>query len=189
MFPLALAIIAGLALFLFARKAIAEPAASSVTDVGPQDIIAPDNLANPPPVFEVNTLATTRGERNNNPLNIRYNATDQWQGLVGHDSDGFCIFQDVAHCFRAGGIIIRRYYNVYYLNTIRGIITRYAPPSENPTEAYIASVSTRMGIAPDANIDVINSNVMIALLSAMVWQENGENLYTNSDIGAGLALA
>ena len=44
------------------------------------------------------------------------------------------------------------YYGKYKLRTIRDIITRWAPPKENNTEAYIRRVTDRIGIGPDKEL-------------------------------------
>ncbi|OYV48310.1 MAG: hypothetical protein B7X10_03275 [Burkholderiales bacterium 21-58-4] len=55
-------------------------------------------------------------------------------------------------------------------NTIRKIVSRWAPSSENDTAAYINSVSRTTGIAPDSKI----GNGQIPLIAqAMYQQENG----------------
>ncbi len=46
-------------------------------------------------------------------------------------------------------ILCKTYYGKYKLRTIRALITRWAPPKENNTEAYIRRVTDRIGIGPD----------------------------------------
>jgi hypothetical protein len=57
------------------------------------------------------------------------------------------------------------------LSTIRQIITKYAPPSENDTAAYIKAVSARMGVAPDQSLNLRDKATMAALVSAITKQE------------------
>jgi len=54
--------------------------------------------------------------------------------------------------------------------TLRNIITTWAPPSENNTEAYIASVSKKTGLAPDQQLQPGDVD---KLIPAMVNQEGG----------------
>ena len=49
-------------------------------------------------------------------------------------------------------ILCRTYYGKYGLKTIRGIVSRWAPPKENNTEAYIRHVSDYTGIGPDRDL-------------------------------------
>ena len=59
------------------------------------------------------------------------------------------------------------------INTLRGAISRWAPPSENDTEAYIADVSKRIGINPDQTIDLNNPVQRHLINSAMMLHEQG----------------
>ena len=95
-------------------------------------------------------MSTPRGIRNNNPLNIRLNS-DKWQGLRTLQEDReFCQFDTMAYGWRAAFVILcKTYYGKYKLKTIRALITRWAPPKENNTEAYIRHVSDYAGIGPD----------------------------------------
>ena len=45
---------------------------------------------------------------------------------------------------------IRNYYHTYRLFTIRAIVTKWAPPNENNTRAYVENVSRLTGIDPGA---------------------------------------
>ena len=84
-----------------------------------------------------------RGIRNNNPLNIRRTAKDQWQGLRAQQTDAsFCQFESLDYGWRAAFYLLTRtYYHKYRLFTIRAIISKWAPPQENLTSTYIANVS------------------------------------------------
>ena len=95
-----------------------------------------------------------RGIRNNNPLNIRL-SSDKWQGqrppsTSPEGEKSFCQFESMAYGWRAAFVILcRTYYGKYKLRTIRDIVTRWAPPKDNNTEAYIRHVSDYTGIGPD----------------------------------------
>ena len=82
----------------------------------------------------------TRGLRNNNPLNIRYSSQNMWRGQVSEceRTDGeFCEFVTMEAGFRAAFKLIRRYIREYRLTTPSAIISRWAPRSENDTDAYV----------------------------------------------------
>ena len=98
-----------------------------------------------------------RGIRNNNPLNIRRTGKDQWKGLSKTQNDrGFCQFESMEWGWRAAFYLLTRtYFQKHGLQTIRGIISRWAPPQDhNDTEAYIRNVSRRTGIGPDEPIGI-----------------------------------
>ena len=118
-----------------------------------------------------------RGIRNHNPLNIRRTAKDQWKGLAEAQTDrAFCQFKSLEYGWRAAFYLLTRtYYHKYRLYTIRTIIRRWAPSSENNTEAYIANVSRLTGIAPDEplGIPLERPARWMMLGAAMAIQENG----------------
>ena len=64
------------------------------------------------------------------------------------------------------------------LNTVSGIIKRWAPPNENNTQAYINSVVQATGVTPDQRIDTRDSRFMMKLLQAIIKHENGEQPYS-----------
>jgi hypothetical protein len=96
------------------------------------------------------------GVANNNPLNIR--PGDPWEGVTGTynspRSGNFLIFKSAPFGFRAAAVTLQTYYDKYKLDTIRKIISRWAPPGDhNDTDAYINSVSTTTGFGPDEPIN------------------------------------
>ena len=117
-----------------------------------------------------------RGIRNNNPLNIR-RSKDKWKGMAEVQTDcAFVQFKSLEWGWRAAfWLLTRTYYHKYRLFTIRGIISKWAPPIENKTEAYIANVSRLTGIAPDDPLGIPSDQpsrwMMVA--AAMAIQENG----------------
>lgn len=114
-----------------------------------------------------------RGLRNNNPLNIRI-STDKFVGEVRPSQDkAFKQFDTMAHGYRAAFRVLRTYINNYKCDTIRKIISRWAPKNENHTENYIKVVSERSGITADEPILADNREMMIRIVAAMSFVENG----------------
>ncbi len=123
-------------------------------------------------------MTTPRGIRNNNPGNIRWG--DEWQGLVPESQrtdKSFCQFKKPEYGIRAMIIILRNYQRKHGLNTVTGIIKRWAPPNENNTQAYINSVAQATGVTPDQRIDTSDSRFMMKLLQAIIQHENGSQPY------------
>lgn len=90
----------------------------------------------------------TRGVRNKNPFNIKYNKRNVWQGKVAsvlREDDTFEEFISIDYGLRAGIILLRNYLNQGF-NTPRKIITRFAPSCENQLEAYLWYVSTYLDL-------------------------------------------
>ena len=114
-----------------------------------------------------------RGIRNNNPLNIR-RSKDQWQGMKKTQSDSsFCQFETFEDGWRAAFVLLTRtYYHKYRLYTI---VSKWAPPGENNTEAYIRNVARLTGIGPDEPLGIPSEHPARWMLlgAAMAIQENG----------------
>lgn len=115
-----------------------------------------------------------RGYRNNNPGNVRING-DKFQGEVIPSQDKeFKQFESMAYGYRAIFKILRNYQVNYKLNTIRQMISRWAPENENDTANYISFVSERSGIPADDPIRTDNREMMIRIVAAMSKVENGQ---------------
>lgn len=113
-----------------------------------------------------------RGIRNNNPGNIR--SGDPWQGLSKEQTDGaFCQFGDPIDGLRALMKVLLSYYRKHGINTVQGLINRWAPPIENNTGAYVKSVADSLGVMPTEQIQVDKIGILIGLAQAIVAHENG----------------
>jgi hypothetical protein len=124
----------------------------------------------------------TRGERNNNPGNIRKSAV-KWQGQADAQTDDeFVTFKAPMWGIRALGKILLTYHTKHGCNTVRDLVRRYAPPSENATDAYVHDVATRADVSPDTVIDLRNVILMERLLTAFIHHENGRCTYPHSII-------
>ena len=98
-----------------------------------------------------------RGIRNNNPLNIRLNPDNRWQGKVQpkHNSDGaFEQFQDPVMGLRGGGGAVDRAFDRRHLDTVRKLVEVWAPPNENDTEACARCVAKASGFGIDEPLDL-----------------------------------
>lgn len=114
-----------------------------------------------------------RGIRNNNPLNIRIGNT-WWGELSNPDDNEFEQFVNMECGLRAAFVILRRYIKRYRLNSIRLIVTRWAPGCENNTAAYIETVSRLSGIDPDQTILYEDKETMCKIVQAMSKVECGQ---------------
>lgn len=130
----------------------------------------------------------TRGIRNNNPGNLRFVALNNWVGKIPYvqntDTDkAFEQFTDIKYGIRAMLRVVIN--NIDKGNdTITKIISRYAPPSENDTKAYINSVSKTCGLQPDEKIKNVDAVFLITIARAIIKNEVGKDaLYVlDSDI-------
>lgn len=123
-------------------------------------------------------MALPRGIRNNNPLNIRKG--NNWKGEKKMQVDkAFEEFESMQMGLRAGFIILRNYQRTSLApkmraNTIRKIINRWAPASENDTLRYIDLVAKRSGLNPDELIAYRDKPRMLAVVEAMCFVECGQ---------------
>ena len=128
-----------------------------------------------------------RGIRNKNPGNIKL-GTD-WDGLAAEQSDPtFCTFSEAVMGIRALMRILLTYRFTHNKKNIDSIIRRWAPPSENDTEAYIKFVAKRMEIEPMDDID--NSiEAYLPLVKSIIQMENGMQPYDDELIVEGMYKA
>ena len=135
----------------------------------------------------------TRGVRNNNPGNIDYNKANQWQGQLGLEigvpKPRFARFDTPENGLRALGKLLQTYQIKHGLKTVKQIISRWAPSTENDTEAYVRSVEKRTGIAPGAEVNMKDPKVLRGFTEAIVIHENGYNPYTDEVYSEGVRRA
>ena len=111
-----------------------------------------------------------RGIRNNNPLNLRYNSANKWKGRVSYKQDqSFEEFVSIAYGVRAFCRLIQVYVERYHCSTIRSIVYRFAPPTENDTPKYYKYVRDFVGML----VDPRDFAFMVRLTAAMWNVENG----------------
>lgn len=109
---------------------------------------------------------------NHNPGNLR----------VPGQSTGFQSFESDEVGLRAMARQLRLYQNRDGLNTVRGVINKYAPPSENNTEAYISAVGKRTGFGADQPLDLNDPKTLSQLISAMTKQENAKSNFSAAGV-------
>lgn len=115
----------------------------------------------------------SRGIKNCNPGNIRQSKIlYDGERHPSRDSE-FKEFVSMAYGYRAMFVLLDTYSHRYGLCTIRQMLNRYAPPSENFTEGYIRFVSEMTGIAPDEFLNSRAARDMVPVVAAMSQIENG----------------
>lgn len=125
----------------------------------------------------------TRGIRNNNPGNIDHHPANNWKGQLAHDKaieSRFCRFSAPEYGIRAIIALLRNYQRKYGLNTVAGLISRWAPSNENNTGAYVSGVSKALGVAPDDAVSLSDKDTAIRLAKAIIRHENGSQPYPDA---------
>lgn len=121
-----------------------------------------------------------RGYRNNNPLNIRLNPANKWQGKVENNTDGvFEQFVAMEYGYRAALKLIQNYIIKDGLETVTDIINKWAPPGENNTAGYVSRVIGMNGWTAAQTINPYSKDDMCDLVYAMAIVENGNTILPN----------
>jgi hypothetical protein len=107
-----------------------------------------------------------KGIRNRNPGNLRFIARSPWNGQIGQDGTGFGVYSSMALGVRASARQLLKYQS-QGARTVREIIAKWAPASENHTESYIKTVAAGLGVAADQRIDV---SVMLPELAQWIFR-------------------
>ena len=129
-----------------------------------------------------------RGVRNNNPFNIKKTHTE-WLGEVDGPDRVFKTFKTPEDGIRAGVVLLLNYEKKYGLNTIEGIIRRFAPPNENDTTAYINAVARSTRYHRDQPLDLRDFETMERLVKAIIKHENAGQPYSDAVIARGISRA
>lgn len=114
----------------------------------------------------------SRGLRNNNPGNIRISKTTYLGEVSPSQDKAFKQFSTIAWGYRAMFVLLFTYHKNGH-QTIRKMVSRYAPPVENDTEGYIRLVTQWSGIQPDKILLPTDPVQMLPIVSAMSRVENG----------------
>lgn len=136
----------------------------------------------------------SRGYRNKNPGNIDWSPANKWQGQIGKESTGnpprFAVFQTHEHGIRALALLLTTYQDRHNCRTIRQFIQRWAPSSENNTDAYVSQVARHMKVeSGDYILDIHEYEDLRPLVEAIITHELGGQPYPDSVIDEGLRLA
>lgn len=129
----------------------------------------------------------TRGLKNNNPGNIRH-SNSKWQGASPEKTDAsFVTFLTPEFGIRALAVLVKNYMLKQKIDTVTGIISRWAPSSENNTTAYINSVAKKTGFKPDEKLTP-TPDTLVKLAKAIIHHENGIQPYSDETIKKAVGL-
>lgn len=134
------------------------------------------------------TKELPRPARLNNPGDLDNDGKTTWLGQMASPDPRFLKFESPAYGFRALAKVLLTYVRNDNCKTVRQIVTRFAPPSENNTQAYIEDVCTRCMEHPDDTVDITSYRVMYNLCRAIAAHEGGMIYFTPQHINDGLAM-
>lgn len=121
-------------------------------------------------------IGNSRGERNNNPLNINY---AKQRGAVLENGKGarFAKFNTPYEGLERTAWQLRRYYDGLTtgekLQTVQDIVKTWSPKGDgkNDPAGYAKRVAEKLGVSPTDKIDIKNDDVMFTLMDAMSKEE------------------
>lgn len=131
-----------------------------------------------------------RGIRNKNPGNIERNDI-QWLGMSDDQRNDhrFVVFDSIAYGIRAMAKILLTYQSKHHLKTVRAMIERWAPPSENDTKAYARHVAAHMGVGVIQEINLREDERLFLMVDAMIAFENSASRLPEAIVFEGIDMA
>lgn len=135
-------------------------------------------------IVEVPSSSTPRGIRNNNPGNLEF-ARQPGAAIENKTSarPRFAQFQTPEEGLAALSLQLQRY-GQRGINTVQGIISKFAPPGENNTAQYIRDVSGSLGVSAGDALNTNDPKVLNNLMGAIIKIENGRNPYSAEQLAA-----
>ena len=183
------------------------PAAHSIAPGAPQPPAAHPDASSVPSYSEINNAygsarpmsdavsspltpaqqpSVSRAERNNNPGNLEFRGQS---GAVPEAGSGrFAKFETAADGVSALVGQLRRY-GAQGRDTISKIIAKYAPASENDTQAYIAALSKRMSVGADQALNLNDAGTLSGLVKGISRHESGSDFLSDQDVMTGIQRA
>lgn len=145
--------------------------------------------------------ALPRGVRNCNPGNIDYNPRNAWNGQLGLElgvaTPRFARFDSPENGIRALGKLLINYRGKDGMpgvggpgiDTVRETISRWAPGSENNTEAYIAAVTAKLGVKANDVINIKDMRTLRVFVGAIIAHECANYRYPDAVFNEGIRRA
>ena len=136
------------------------------------------------------------GYRANNPMDVTSDPTtlknDPWVGQVGvvYSSDSshcFAVFDSVANGVRCGAHVVLGYQKNDGINTLQGLVDRFAPSSDNNPSDYAAELADYVGRGKDESISF--DEYLETICRGIVQREQSLDLVTDAEYTAGIQSA
>lgn len=121
-----------------------------------------------------------RGIRNNNPGNLNFVGQ---KGAVKEEGPNgrFAVFQTAEEGLNALANQLKLYAK-RGIDTVQGIIGKFAPPFENNTQGYIQRVSRALGVSATQSVNVADPAVLSRMMDSIIRMENGRNPYSSNQL-------
>jgi hypothetical protein len=128
----------------------------------------------------------SRAERNNNPGNLEFRGQS---GATPEQGEGRFARFDSAE---AGVAALTRQLQLYGsrgVDTIEKIITKYAPPSENNTTAYINAIVNKLRVPAAEKLDLNDPEILSGLIQGISRHEAGRSFLSDEQVMTGINMA
>lgn len=115
-----------------------------------------------------------RGIRNLNFGNLKTPAAGPWSGQTGVDPDGYAVFATPQDGLKAAQQNLQSYAK-QGINTLNGIVSTWAPKGDGPNDpvAYAHYLAGKLGVDPNAPLNLADPNVQKDVLGGIFSFENG----------------
>lgn len=150
--------------------------------------MAPTIDAGPQPsATATGSTKKTRAERNFNPGNLNY-AGQAGASLEAGSNARFAKFNSEEEGIAA---LVRqlRLYHQRGIDTIGEIVKKYAPPSENDTQAYVANMARWTGLSADEKLNFNDTETVRRMVEGISRKEGRYTPLTEGQIMSGINLA
>jgi hypothetical protein len=132
-----------------------------------------------------------RGLRNNNPGNLKLTSIE-WQGKIPKAKNTDKVFEQFTNVSFGLRAMLKDLINDISKgkNTVKKLISEYAPSTENNTTTYINSVCKSIGVKENDKITTVNRKFLSLLARAILRVELGKSNIeiTESDIGEAIDI-
>lgn len=134
------------------------------------------------------------GLRSHNPGNIEFGTYARSMGSTKAGEGGrFAYFESMRDGICALVRLLIIYQDKHGIDTIDGIVNRWAPGAENNVAAYVDHLCRVTECKADDKLDLRDADTLFWLATAIGQHENGTGPFTanvsDEDIDAGVALA
>lgn len=133
------------------------------------------------------SIKKTRAERNFNPGNLNY-AGQSGASLEAGSNARFAKFNSEEEGIAA---LVRqlRLYQQRGIDTIGEIVKKYAPPSENDTQAYVANMARWTGLSANEKLNFNDTETVRRMVEGISRKEGRYTPLTEGQIMSGINLA
>jgi hypothetical protein len=144
-------------------------------------------------------VSSNLSHRLNNPGHIerrRDGKPEVWQGVAKFQPHGrFLAFESNVMGVRAIVVTLITYYDKRVardgsrIDTLREVVARWAPATENNVGAYATHLGHLLDMDPDQPVNIKHPEIMFGLVKGIIRHENGRDCCSDDEIREGMRRA